>query len=215
MLHHFNIIIHVLTGTLAIVIGIAPFVTKKGGKNHRRFGKLFLGIIAITLLTAMNGFIFFRDRPFLMMLTVLVLYQAVSGYRAVQYREAGPGRFDLIFVLVILGVEGFFLWHLEHSNIVWNRNLVYYSLAYLNMLLFYDVLRIFKVIERKRLWLLEHTLKLTGAFSGLVQAAIGTVCTFWEPYTQLISAGIGSWILIVVLIVFFMRWSKVSIKEGI
>lgn len=212
MLHNINMLVHIISGTIALIIGIIPFVTRKGGDRHKFYGKIFLAIISITIITALNGILFFRDRPFLMMLTLLVFYQALSSYRAVKYKDAGPGVFDFILVLFMGSMEFTFVWHLEQSNIVWNPALIYYMLGYLNMFLIFDLLRIFKVVKRKKLWVFEHLFKMTGAFSGLFQAAIGTICTFWEPYTQIISASLGTVILLIVIVLYFWKWRHLYAK---
>ncbi len=212
MLHEINIFIHVLAGTLGMIIGIIPFIVRKGGKQHVRFGKLFLILIGISIFTAFNGVLFFRDRPFLTLITLVSMYSAISGYRALKYKESGPGWPDLLLVIFMISAEAIFLYHMKNSNLVWNMGVIYYTIGFLSFYCIYDLLRIFKIIKKPKLWLIEHIVKITGAFTALFSAASGTVLSFWEPYNQIISASLGSALLLTMIILYFVKWRKQFIR---
>ncbi len=208
MLHTINIYLHVFAGTLGMIIGIIPLIVKKGGQQHLRFGKIFLVLIGITIFTAFNGVLFFRDRPFLTLITLLSMYSAISGFRALKYKERGPGGFDLCLVIFMLGAGVLFLYKMNTSNLVWNKGVILYTVGYLGFYCLYDLLRIFKVIRLARLWLIEHIVKMTGAFTALFSAASGTVLAFWQPYNQIISAALGTSLLILVIVMYRIKWRK-------
>ena len=117
MLHSINIFIHVLFGTIAFFVGLAPYFTKKGGKYHRLFGRLFLGLMAIIILTALNGVIFFRDRPFLTIVTLLSFYTSYSGYRVLKTKEKGFTRQDFVVMLLVISMALYFVAHFQTANI--------------------------------------------------------------------------------------------------
>jgi len=208
MIHEINIAIHVIIGSIALGIGIIPFITTKGSQKHRFYGKIFLALISISIITAFNGVLFFRDRPFLTVITLLALYQSISGYRAIKYKEKGPGYLDLALILIILGFAVSFLLKMHNSNIVWPKAIVHYTFAYLAIFLIYDLLRIFKIVRNRHLWLIEHIIKMTGAFSALFTAAMGNVLTSWEPYNQIISVSISNILLVTVIYFYYTRWRK-------
>jgi uncharacterized membrane protein len=208
MLHDINIVIHVVAGSIGLAIGTIPFFTKKGGHQHRVFGKIFLGAISISIITAFNGVLFFRDRPFLTVITLLSLYQSISGFRALRYKERGPGSFDLMLVMTMVTAEVLFILKINGSNVIWPKTIIYGTLGYMTLYLFYDTLRIFKIFRSKNLWLIEHIVKMTGAFSALFTAAMGTVLSFWQPYNQIISASASSLLLLFVLFKYFLKWRK-------
>lgn len=199
MLHQYNILIHIIAGTLALGIGIAPFVTAKGGRNHQRFGRLYLMLMSIVILTALAGVFFFRDRPFLTLITIHSSYVTFTGFRALKYKTIGPGRIELMAALVLLGVASLFVWNLQSINIVWHMSVIYYLLGFLMVILIYDFLRIFKVLQWPQAWLPEHFLKMTSSFSALFSAAAGTVLTGWEPWSQIGSSSLGTLLLIWVI----------------
>jgi len=101
-MHSVNIFVHVTIGLLAIVVGLIPYVTKKGGKQHRRFGRLFIVLMSIVILTALSGVFFFRDRPFLTIVTLLSFYTTYSGYRVLKTKEKGFTFRDFVVITIVL-----------------------------------------------------------------------------------------------------------------
>ncbi|MEL6924087.1 MAG: hypothetical protein AAFO94_08570 [Bacteroidota bacterium] len=208
MMHDLNIFIHVLAGSLGALLGFVPFFTTKGGKRHRQSGRIFLILLAIVIFTAFNGVLFFRDRPFLTVITFMSSYMGLSGYRALQYKHAGPGRIDLLIVLTMVGIGASFVWRLQNANVVWAMTTVYYTLGWLGMYLFYDVLRIAGVIRSQKLWLLEHIVKMSGAFSALFGTAMATVFEAWAPYNQILGYGTDTILLVAGIVYYFRKGHK-------
>jgi hypothetical protein len=82
--------VHVATGTVAVLAGLAAMVTAKGGRRHRRAGRWFVASMAVVvatslLLLALSPTSF---RVFLGLVAVFSGYLAFSGYRALS--RAGP-----------------------------------------------------------------------------------------------------------------------------
>jgi uncharacterized membrane protein len=72
---------HVLAGALALLTGILCMVTRKGGKNHRRIGKVYFWSMAWVFVSVVLLAIFFRFYFFFFVIAVLSFYAAFSGYR--------------------------------------------------------------------------------------------------------------------------------------
>jgi hypothetical protein len=89
-LHRINIGFHVLSGSLALLFGLAALLTSKGGRLHRRFGRGFLYTYLVVILTATIGLVAFEFRSFLAVVTLLSFYDVFTGYRALQLRGARP-----------------------------------------------------------------------------------------------------------------------------
>jgi len=195
-MHEINIFIHVVTGVLALLVGIVSYASQKGGKRHVLSGRVFLGLMAFVLVTAAIGVIFYRDRPFLALLTIQSFYMAATGYRATFYKTNGPGRIDLLLVLGLVGCGLAFVWSLHQANILWSNAVVYYTLGALFTVGLYDVLRIAKVFNWRNAWVPEHFLKMTSAYGALFSAGLGTVLPDLGPYTQIIPAMVATWLLI-------------------
>ena len=79
------VIAHVVFGMTALVVGPVAMLTAKGGKNHRRAGKIYFwgmaGIFVSTLALA-----FFRFNAFLFVINIISFYSCFTGYR-VLYRK--------------------------------------------------------------------------------------------------------------------------------
>lgn len=204
MLHSINISIHVIIGIIAMLVALVSYGSQKGGKTHVLSGRIFLGLMAIVIVTAFNGVIFFRDRPFLTVLTFLVFYNTVSGYRVVKLKTRGFQRLDFLIMMVTLLIAASFLIRIQTANIVWNKTLIYYTLGHLTVLVGFDLLRYVKptLISNPRFWVYEHIYKMTGAFIGLVSASAGTVFSDYEPWNQLVPVAVGNIILIFSLLYF-------------
>ena len=196
VLHHINIVVHVTAGVIALLVGMVSFASEKGSTRHAYAGRIFLSLMSLVLITAAVGVIFFRDRPFLALLTIQSFYMAASGYRATWYQEKGPGRVDLALVLVLFGCAGIFLAGFQNASIVWSRSIVYYTLAVLLSVGCYDLLRIGSVLRWKNAWIPEHFLKMTMAYGALFSAGLGTVLPDLGAYTQILPSIVATFLLL-------------------
>ena len=208
MFHDLNIIIHVSCGTIALIIGLIPYLTQKGGKAHRKYGRLFLLLMLVVITTAIIGLLFFRDRPFLTVVTMLSFYTAFGGYRALKYREQGPGWGELLVTLLAISCALWFLVGTSEGRVLWHSSVVNILLGYLLLWCIYDLLRFIGVIKRPGIWLPEHVLKMTSAYYALFSAATGTVLSAWEPWNQIIPAIVGTLLYVVILVYFFRRRNR-------
>ncbi len=199
---------------IAIIMGVIAYASVKGGDNHRKYGRLFLGFISITIITAALGVLLFRDRPFLTVVTVQAAYLAFTGFRILK-RKNGP--FEWIDILALAGVillVGNFFFKLQSSNIVWSQQIVWYILSYLCLILAFDLLRVLQpgLIKLPRFWLYDHIFRMTGAFTALVSAGLGTVMVGWGIWTQIGPAIAATWWLIFCLVWFPRRYRSTSGK---
>jgi hypothetical protein len=190
MVHNINIFIHIIAGLIGIVLGIIAYASIKGGAAHRRYGHLFLWAMGVVVMTALIGVSLFRDRPFLTVVTLQAAYFSFSGFRVVKRKGLGGSVVDLLVAGGVTIVVILFFLRLQSANIYWNRSIVFYILFYLVLVLIFDLLRFAwpGLIDQSRFWLYEHIFKITGAFTALVSAGVGTVLSEWEPWNQIIPA---------------------------
>lgn len=211
-MHQINIIIHVVAGILALIVGVISYASIKGGSVHRKYGRIFLVFMGTVVMTAIIGVVFFRDRPFLTVITIQSFYMATSGFRALKYKQEGPGLVDLGLVIILLSAGGLFIWNMQTANIVWDDKVVYYLLIFLFSVGVYDVLRILKVINWPSAWLPEHFLKMTSAYTALFSAGMGTALPNLGAYTQIVSAMMGTVLLIGVIWRFRDKFRRVEVS---
>jgi hypothetical protein len=196
-----NLSLHVLAGTVALVVGLFALLVRKPSGKHFRYGRLFLYLLTGVVGTGFTGLLFFRSSSFLLMLTLLAGYVGYAGYRAVQLREKRSSRLDAMAAVVALAVGIIYLFYLEKAGGNWSPQVVYSTLAALGLVTTYDLLKHFLLHERlKTWWLYEHIYKLVSAYSAILSAFMGTVLPGFKPYSQL-----GPTVLCLWLIGFFIR----------
>ncbi|GAB3849147.1 hypothetical protein GCM10028822_13100 [Hymenobacter terrigena] len=192
-LHRLNILVHILFGTLALLVGLVPIVTTKGGRTHARFGRWFLGLSTVVLATAVLGLAVFNFRPFLVVIVLLSVYQAYSGYRVLLTRATGPTRRDVLFSAVFLLGGLAFLLALPHIHLVWSPVVMYSTLGALLAMTVYDLSRPWwRARWRRGAWLYEHIWKMMSTYAALLSAFTGTVLEAYKPYSQFLPSLLGS-----------------------
>jgi uncharacterized membrane protein len=90
---------HIAAGFLALGAGAGAFLTRKGGRQHRRFGRAFVGGMAVVSVTALALYPFDPGvrRLFLTLVAVFSFYFAFSGYRVLsRKRPAGAAPVDWV-----------------------------------------------------------------------------------------------------------------------
>lgn len=209
MLHHVNILLHVITGLMAIIVGMGAYATTKGGQKHRNFGRIFLFLMGIVIVTAMNGVLFFRDRPFLTVVTLLSFYTSYSGYRVLKTKTTGFQFIDFIVMIIVLTIAISFVIDMESANIVWNAKVVYYLLIYLFLIIGFDMIRFFipNLISNPKFWVYDHIYKMTGSFTALISAGAGTVLYKYEPMNQILPA-IFSTVWLIFCLIYFSKYAR-------
>jgi hypothetical protein len=187
-LYHFNIFVHVLFGSLALLVGPGPMLTAKGGATHWRLGRGFSCLATVILATAVLGLAVFNFRPFLTVIVLLSVHQAYSGYRALHTRATGPTLCDGLFSAVfLLGGVGFLL--LPRIALVWSPVAMYSTLGCLLAMTTYDLSRFG---WRRGAWLYEHIWKMVSTYSALLSAFTGTVLAAYRPYSQFLPSVLGT-----------------------
>jgi hypothetical protein len=82
--------LHIAAGTLALFVAPAAMLTAKGGRAHRRWGKLYFWSMSVTALTAVL-LALWRPTVFLALLAVFSFYMAFAGYRSLFHKRPDRG----------------------------------------------------------------------------------------------------------------------------
>jgi uncharacterized membrane protein len=97
--------VHIAAGFLALFAGIGAMATTKGGRQHRRAGRLYVSAMVVVAATAIAlfGFDWSRSRGFLALIAVFSFYFVFSGYRALGRKrsEATVGTPDWLGVALV------------------------------------------------------------------------------------------------------------------
>jgi uncharacterized membrane protein len=168
--------IHILAGTLALVVAPIALMTAKGGPTHRRWGKVYFWAMAVVAATAIVvGF--WRSILFLVLTAVFSFYAALSGYR-VLYRKRPdlgqrPGTLDWIAAgitlaasatLIVLGIMKPTPRFQDLSTVAIIFGFVGLSIAGL------DVKRFVSPPEDKMAWWYKHMANMIGSYIAAVTA---------------------------------------------
>lgn len=187
---------HIFSGSAALLAGIVPIVSAKGGGLHRRagraFGRCMYGVIGSAALMSLLAL-----KPYFAALTAAAAIGCFSGLRVLRRKRPDleprdrAGAVDWLVTCGLLAV-GLALGLLAirgeaGSNAVVFRSLVSATIVYS----LYDLWRFAFPAAWPffpRLWFYEHLVKMLGAYSAVVAAFSGSVLYFLpipEPWKQL------------------------------
>lgn len=210
-LHTLNIFVHVFAGSLALIVGFVVLALPKGTVRHTRLGRRFVVLGLVVTGSAALGLIVFRFMPLFAVLTVLVLYQLIGGWRMAKTKERGPEPIDAMWTVVtVLGsvlLVPFLLENPEKSPSV-----VFASLGGLATVLIYDTARWF--FPRRwwaSLWQYEHVYKLNGSLFGMFAAFVGNTVRWGQPWSQLLPSLGG---FCVTLFLFYRIYRKQALPNS-
>jgi hypothetical protein len=171
-----TLFVHVMAGTVALVVAPIALVTLKGGPTHRRWGKVYFWAMAVVAATAIVV-AFWRSIFFLMLTAVFSFYAALSGYR-VLYRKRPdlgqrPSALDWAAagitlaasaMLVTLGIAKPTPRFHELSTVAIAFGFVGLAIAGL------DVLQFVHPPADKRAWWYKHMANMIGSYIAAVTA---------------------------------------------
>jgi uncharacterized membrane protein len=211
--HKANIIVHVSTGLIALILGITALTTPKGRKTHRKSGKLFLCFLTIVVFTGLLGVLIFKVNQFLLVITVLSGYNAYSGIRVLKNKTNQINRQDILVGIFAASTGIYFIFYMKSIGMFWSPVIIYATLGALFSMILYDILR-YLIPSKKygNLWLYEHIYKMIAAFTALLAAATGTVFDEYQPHSQYLPSLFGT-VLTIVFIVYFYRKNNSTKNE--
>lgn len=102
-LHTILLILHITSGTLALIGGGIILFLRKGDRLHRRIGRAYVWAMFAVAASALS-LALIRPNAFLFWVGIFTLYQIASGLRAVRHRNRSPQVVDI--ALTTLGATG-------------------------------------------------------------------------------------------------------------
>ncbi|MEM9647724.1 MAG: hypothetical protein AAF969_04530 [Bacteroidota bacterium] len=199
IVHKANILLHVVTGSIGLLLGMVALFTQKGGKVHNKSGRLFLKLISVVILTGLIGVFVFGRNTFLLVITVLSGYVSFSGSRVLLNKTNTPKKLDMLMALTSLVVLAYFLYYFKSIGMIWSPIIIYSTVGALVLVVTYDFLRYLipqKKYIQNRIWIYEHIYKMTSAFSALLSAFTGTVLDQYQPHSQYIPSAVSMAIIL-------------------
>ncbi|WP_324680516.1 DUF2306 domain-containing protein [Hymenobacter sp. GOD-10R] len=106
MLYHAILVVHILAGSLGLLLGPFALITKKGGRLHRRGGLCFYYAMLVVAASALFLGVL-RDLPFLFAVGIFSGYMNITGYQGLRQKQKGrpnqTGRVERV-VSALMGV---------------------------------------------------------------------------------------------------------------
>jgi uncharacterized membrane protein len=214
--HLYFLIVHISAGMISLVVAPIAFLTLKGGRAHRLWGKVYFYCMAVVAATAITMSIY-HEIAFLLMIAVFSFAAAARGYRTIFRKK--PGQANALDYLI------------DGLNAVFCVGLCYYSFT-----LFRSGENTFAIISGvfgllglqgsvsqlrrlrkpsadKKAWLYEHIGNMSGSYIASVTAFLVTAVKFLPP----IVTWLGPTVIGVPLIFYTIskyKKGKVIGKEG-
>ncbi|MDE1177745.1 MAG: hypothetical protein PW789_14260 [Edaphobacter sp.] len=105
--------IHIAGGAMSFLLAPVALVTAKGGKQHKRWGKVYLWSMGAVAATAVPLAFFFPVK-FLALVSVFSFYFAFSGYRVLRLKDLARGGsaqpIDWMAAIVTLSTSMLLAW---------------------------------------------------------------------------------------------------------
>ncbi|WP_396637482.1 DUF2306 domain-containing protein [Maribacter sp. R77961] len=165
------ILVHAITGGVALVAGAFAIASRKGKSIHRMGGKLFFYSMLISALTAlilsvMPG----HENSFLFCIGIFSLYFLIAGFRALGYKNSVDKlRYDkLLSILVILISLAMMLYPILLEGAVHIVLMVFGIVGLLFGLRDFSNYKTPKKLKQN--WLRIHLGKMMGAYIAAVSA---------------------------------------------
>ncbi|RAJ72792.1 hypothetical protein CLV59_11516 [Chitinophaga dinghuensis] len=198
-LHQLNILMHVIAGSGALIIGMIAFLTRKKAAKHRRYGTIFTWLMIIIVVTAMAGVIIFGRNTFLLVLTLLSGYNCFSGIRTMRLRGQKPRFLDYIVPIIVISSAVYYLYYINSIGLYWSPAVIYPTLGALFLLTIYDLCRGWMPVRfLQQSFIYEHVYKMLASYMAAVSAFSGTVFPQFKPYSQILPTFLGLlWIMII------------------
>lgn len=172
--------VHILVGFIALATGAGALLTEKGGRRHRRLGRMYVYAMAAVSATALGLLAFDQTllRVFLGFVAVFSFYFAFSGYRVLSRKRTidTPGTVDWVatglFCASGVGLLAMGAWFLVEGNQFGVVMLVFGAIALVTAV---SDVRQFRATDLEpRTWFFEHINRMGGAYIATITAVLAT-----------------------------------------
>ncbi len=194
------LIIHIATGVTALLVGLIPMFSKKGGPLHNRAGLIY---VYCMITVAVSALLLCGLQPFKMMrlfltgIAVFSFYLSMTGWRATKQKKSGPTSFDkgLTFttLFVSLAMIGFGVYLLVlHGASFFPILFSFFGLLTLTFAR-RDIRQMARPAEKMH-WFFQHFTRMGASYIATFTAALVTNMSRILPHNAPEWAATASWI---------------------
>jgi uncharacterized membrane protein len=186
MLFKIILVLHVIAGSIGLILGTFVLIRKKGDKVHKRLGKIF-SIAMVTTGFSAFALSYINTNVFLFIVGVFTIYLTISGNRMLYLKNILKGQkpqlIDYLLTILMLIASVAFL-YLGILNLIKANNfgLVLMLFGTTSVVLCYKDYLIYSYKNTDKLfWLKNHIGRMTGAYIAALTAFIVVNNTFIPP----------------------------------
>jgi hypothetical protein len=177
--------LHLAAGMVAFLMAPLALATAKGGRSHRRWGKIFFWSMAAVAATALALVLGFGSSWSFLLIAVFTFYLALSGYRVLARKplDASPAALDWIAaVAAAAGGAGLIGWAFFGSRWSGSRAAVPATFGVLSLGFAARELRTFlRPPTDKMHWWYAHMTRMMGAYIATISAFSSVNLLFLPP----------------------------------
>lgn len=189
-----TLVLHIVSGFLALGLGLLALLAPKGQRVHRLSGRTFFYLMLSVAVTAV-AISTVKLNLFLLLIAGFAFYQNVQGYRSVKNKTLRPTRIDWSVTAVGLVTAVAMISTLNLVLLIFGGISMY--LVTLDLIVYSKVLRGKQV--PKLAWLSRHIGMMMGAYIATVTAFVVVNVQHFEPAWL-------PWLLPTMIGVPLMRW---------
>lgn len=202
--------LHILAGSVGLLLGLIPMLTRKGSSPHRRSGRLFAYCASLVMISAVLT-IALRDKPSFLSLSRITLtssYLLWGGMRALRIQSSGPTIIDRLGAGVAVGLSiPLFLQTVPHSSVP--VALANFTLYWLWTVIAYDLSRHYWSQQwQQHFAATDHGIKMIAVFFAMLSAGAGNFLPQYRPWSILLPNLAGMLIMTGIGISHFYRYRK-------
>jgi hypothetical protein len=187
MLFQSLLILHIIAGFVALLVGAMAIVSRKGSQNHLKSGKWYVISMFIVGFSAI-AMTQLKSNPFLFTVGVFTLYLTYAGQRSIfyfrlkeAYRTGWKDRLPILIALIVaMGMVGQPIYQMLKSGVfsvnvmaVFGAILLGFGIRDLIMLIKYPIYQ-----PNDKTWLIKHIGMVGGAYIATLTAFLVTNVTF-------------------------------------
>ncbi len=182
--HLYFLIVHITAGTLSLVVAPIAFLTLKGGRAHRLWGKIYFYCMAVVAVTAITMSLY-HQIPFLLMIAIFSFSAAARGYRTIFRKKTGQAKpvdylIDGLNALFCAGLCFYsFTLFCAGNNSFAIISGVFGIFGLLSSLK--QLRQLGNPVQDKKAWLYEHIGNMSGSYIASVTAFLVTAVRFLPP----------------------------------
>ena len=165
------IVVHVVLGGLAFLVGGITILSKKGSPLHKQSGKIFyISMVVSVALTLLVSLLPNHMSPSLFQIGILSLYFLIGGKRSIAFKQANHQLFiDRSLAFIVISVSlGIMFYSVIMDGSFYPLRTVFGTIGITFGLL--DLLLFKSPQSLKRKWLILHLSKMVGGYTAAVTA---------------------------------------------